>query len=162
MQSLILLTVLQIGAVPPEPAVRTKSADLLDTWTFVSVEWLGERTEQFWEYADPEERDKWGNRVWSKKRVEVTFEKNRFLWFGDDRPKGCFWSPNPRILDYQIEWKQGDGVLLINEGRYPLLIRISGDTMLWCYDARNVLPKKVASDVNDDNIYLLIFRRAKS
>jgi hypothetical protein len=162
MQSLILLTAIQIVAIPPEPSIRTKNADLCGTWTLLAVEWMGDRTEQIWEYADPDERNKWGDKVWRNTRVQVTIDKKRIQCAGHDFTKTLCFVPGPRIFDYQIEWKQGNGVLLINEGRYPLLIRVSGDTMLWCYDARNVLPKKVASDVNDDNIYLLIFRRVKS
>jgi hypothetical protein len=156
MPSLILLAVLQFGAIPPEPSVQTQNADLLDTWTLVSVEWLGERTDQVWQHVDPGERTRWGDRVWRDTRVQVTFEKKRIQWVG-----GLTKTPGPRIIDYELQWKQGRGTLITDQGRHQSLISVQADTLRWCYDERDRLPKKVGSDIKDENIYLLVFRRGK-
>lgn len=151
-QSLLLLAALHLGSVPAAPSTGSQDAGLRGTWTLDYVEWLGERTDQ----AMPASAFDPKRRVWLdlEVRARLIFEEKRVVCHGR------LGDPGWRVeKPYQLVRENGRQVLRLEQFRS--LIALSGDTLWLCHHTGwgNPLPRGVASDVNDADVVLLVYRR---
>jgi hypothetical protein len=112
--ALLLLAGTASPASVPEPSTRTRKATFYDSWTLIAVEWMGERTDQAWEHADPNERTRWGDPVWRDMRYRVTFEMQRMIVSEPWSIPGQAPDWVDRAAGYRIDWSGDSGELSTN------------------------------------------------